>query len=33
MIPQRNSTDQTSFQASMKANLTGFGLQRKSPPS
>ena len=32
MIPQRNSTDQTSFHASMKANLTGFGLQRRSPP-
>ena len=34
----RNSTDQTSFQASMNANLIGFGLQRRwwpflAPPS
>ena len=32
MIPQRNSTDQTHFHASMKANLTGFDLQKRSPP-
>ena len=30
-IRQRNSTDQSSFQASMKANLTDFGLQRRLP--
>jgi len=28
----RNSTGHSSFQASMKANLTGFGLQRRLPP-
>ena len=28
MTRQRNSTDHSSFQASIKANLTGFGLQR-----
>ena len=28
----RNSTDHSSFQALMNANLTGFGLQRRSPP-
>jgi hypothetical protein len=32
MMRHRNSTGQTSFQASMKANLTGFGLQRRLPP-
>jgi hypothetical protein len=32
IIRQRNSTDHSSFRASMKANLTGFGLQRRSPP-
>ena len=32
MMRHRNSTDQTSFQASMNANLTGFGLQRRLPP-
>ena len=32
MTLQRNSSGNFAFQASMKANLTGFGLQRRLPP-